>query len=156
MNDVLIVVAISVLSGILYRMGGSGRYNTKARDIGCAVCNAISLGLLCGWHWSLIPCTLMAFGAYTTYWDFVNKWFNVKDPDSEYWWNWALHGFFLSLAYLWFLLLTNYLPGFIIRTLLTTVGVALWSQLIGKDVWEERGRGFIINITTLAALFTLD
>jgi len=110
----LITVAIgSILSAILYRLGGWGGegreqfpnlpewlFNTKARDIGCAGVGYITFSILVGftvvpWFIHLI-CFVLLFGALTTYWDFING-------DDNFW----LHGFACGVAYMPYALYTG-------------------------------------------------
>jgi hypothetical protein len=111
-------------------MGGKGKpFNTKCRDLGCPTVLIAYLWFLLGFHWIYIAIFGLSFGALTTYWDFLfgydNFWF---------------HGFMCSLPTM---LLAFYIPWWIplIHIFICTVGMGLWSELIGLDWLEEGGRG---------------
>lgn len=142
----ILTLGFSVGAGVLYRMGGSGKYDTKVRDMGCPTVAILTFLLWNPFHLSLILCWGAMFGAMTTYWDFVNKWLPVEDKGREYWWNWALHAFGLSLAMIFYTIFKHNWIGFIVSSIINIVGITLWSEKIGNAVWEERGRGFINNI----------
>ena len=134
-------------SAILYRMGGSGKFNTKARDFGVPIVMIAMMWLWGMLHWSLFFCFGLMFGAMTTYWDFVNHWIMIPDPDREYSWNWFLHGFFGALAMFPVVWALDLWPGFWIRNIIVAFLIAVWSEKNGNAVWEECGRGFIFIIT---------
>lgn len=148
--NILTVIGLAVLSGVLYRLGGYGKpFNTKVRDFGVPACMIMAMLSLGNFHWSLILCFGAMFGATTTYWDFINKWLPVKDKDTEYWFNWALHGFFIGISMLPYVLFSHQWLSLGLYVALCTVLMTLVSELSG-NVWvEEIGRGFI----AIAALF---
>jgi len=129
---------------VLYRMGGSGEYNTKARDFGCpavAVVSALNIGLR---HWSLFICFLLLFGAMTTYW-------KRKGADAK-WYNWLMTGFMYAMAFLpvvWFLARWE---DFICFGAFLSLATMIWSELMDDVVWEECGRGAILIIAQAAFL----
>lgn len=140
-------VALTVLAGYLYRLGGSGDANTKARDIGCMSCNMASLALL-GWSgawWQWLIASGLTFAAYTTYHKWLNPLFG-HNKDDVHWYGWFMHGFALGCA-----LLPFYQSWLIILGRAFALGVftMVWSLAISKAEWEERGRGFLINISLL-------
>ena len=124
------ILVACVLSGILYRLGGWKKGNTKFRDMGCPTVLLILAGLLFGFNWwSFLLSFGLSFGALTTYWDFIFK----KD-------NFFAHGLACGLAGIpliaivpWWIILT--------RIIVCTLGMGLWSKFIGNDVIEETGRG---------------
>ena len=77
----LAVVISSILGAILYRMGGSDKWNTKWRDIGVAL---VGVGLLmildfhASYWWIYLLCFGLYFGSLTTYWKFLQKIFTKK------------------------------------------------------------------------------
>ena len=148
---IFLTLLASVASAVLYRMGGSGKYNTQVRDIGCSLINTLVLGMWLGWHWPLILTFFINWGTLTTYWDFVNKILPVKDKDKEYWWNWALHGFFNSFAAFPLALWLNLLPWLIVKSLLCALMTMLVSILSDKDTVEEYGRGAAMPLSNLLA-----
>jgi hypothetical protein len=125
-------------AGVCYRLGGTGgNWNTKWRDIGVPLFICLSMPL----HWSLLICFLLSFGSMTTYW-------KKKGTDAE-WWNWALTGFFYTLAYLPYFWLTNNLVNWVLCCVIVTTLITLWSEIISLDWLEEFGRGFILTLGLL-------
>lgn len=152
---VIYILLLALVSALFYRLGGWGGpgrdlfptlprwfFNTKARDIGCPL---VALGALfvmgvanvVPWWINLISFGLM-FGALTTYWDSV-PWNKGKD-------NFYMHGAGIACAYLPYIVGMGP-SGPLIRVAVLTVGIGLWSHLIGKDWLEEGGRGFLIIAT---------
>lgn len=130
-----LVLLGAVLSAILYRMGGSDKWNTKWRDIGCPL---VLLGLVIAlfgfkmaFWWVYAITFSLSWGALTTYWD----WLFGYD-------NFYAHGFGCGLAAL---LLCFVIPWWIvlIRLTICIVGMGLWSKLIKRDVPQECGRGVL-------------
>ena len=80
----MMVLVLSILSGILGRMGGAQGYNTRWRDIGCSLVVLLTLFVLFGFHLSLWWIYLLIFGLHwailSTYWDWLfkedNLWFS--------------------------------------------------------------------------------
>jgi hypothetical protein len=74
------IVGISLLSGLLGRLGGVGKpWDTKMRDLGVPACWVVSLLVLrvdCPW-WGFLAASGLLFGACTTYWDTVFKFDNM-------------------------------------------------------------------------------
>ena len=80
-----IIIGLSVLSGVLYRLGGWGDegrrqfpyaptwlFNTKARDIGCTMCCTIGMVFVYPSAWFIhLSAFLILFASLTTYWDFM-------------------------------------------------------------------------------------
>ena len=133
----MILLIASILSAVLYRCGGKGKpFNTKFRDVGCPlVLIALVMclyGLRMGNWWAYVICFGLSWGALTTYWD----WLFGYD-------NFFAHGLGCSLATIplywvgvpWWILL--------IHGVICTLGMGLWSKLIGNDVLEECGRGVL-------------
>lgn len=133
---ILLIILLSILAGVLYRMGGSGRWNTKARDFGVPMCMVAVMAVLGHFHWILIPCFGLLFASLTTY-------FKKKGKDA-FWWNWALVGLATGLSMLPFAILTGCWLGFGARVLVLTIFVTIWSEANGNAVIEEFGRGALI------------
>lgn len=159
--NILIILFMSILSGLLYRAGGSAKVgkwydfvlNTKARDAGVPAIFVITMILLGHWHWSLILCFGALWGACTTYNKWVCKLFGRKDKSKVYWEGWFITGLFYGLSTLPLIIATgdNY-TGLFVRSIVLAVITCLWSESIGSDEWEEFGRGFVI-IATIPLLF---
>lgn len=137
--QIIAILILAFLSAVLYRMGGSGKFNTKVRDMGCTACLIAALIVLGFTHWSLLLAFGLQFGALTTY-------FKKKGKDAKFW-NWLLVGLAYSLSALPIAFFYHDWIGFFIRTVALSGLIVLWSQLIGKDWLEEGGRGALIILT---------
>ena len=135
------IIFSSILSGVLYRMGGSDLYNTKFRDFGVPLMMYVVMLLLTGiTHWlSLLFSFLLLFGSLTTYW-------KKKEADA-YWYNWLFTGLGYSLAMLPFVIADKCWLGFLVRSIVLTGLIVFWSETQKDAVEEEFGRGFVIIIT---------
>jgi len=134
---------LSVLSGILYRLGGKKGFNTKFRDFGVPiVCLFLMMKVKCPWYDHALAGVLL-FGSLTTYWQ------EVFGED-----NFFLHGAGCGLAYLPYIFVIPWqviigralILGFFmygVNKLVNTVKVPR-----GADV-EEFIRGFSIAMTTI-------
>jgi len=147
MNWILILLS-SIISAILYRAGGMDKGDITepkwipkwlrqswVRDW---LCPAALLFAVCffwaPYHWLSWVMLLLFYGlsggALSTYWDelfgYDNFWF---------------HGFMCGLAgipLIWFGIPWQLL---VIRVVVCTIGMGLWSKIIDKDYVEEMGRG---------------
>lgn len=140
----LLLFFLSVLSGVLNRMGGTS-LGTKWRDFGVPSCAIIVLLIYGVFHWSLILCFGAMFGSMTTY-------CKKKGTDANIL-SWFLVGLMYSSTLI-FIPLFAHTPwlGFALRSIAVTSLITLWSQFIGWDVLEEFGRGFIFT-STIPLLF---
>ncbi len=143
---IFLILILCSLSGFLYRLGGSGKANTKARDFGVPMCMVLTMCILGLKHWTLLFSFGLLFGALTTY-------FKEKDTDAQ-WYNWLVCGLAYSISMLPTVWALGLWPGFGLRTLTLGLGTMIWSQTIGNAVWEEAGRGALI-IATLPMLLIL-
>ena len=142
----LILILLSALGGILYRLGGASGYNTKFRDFGIPTIGILVL-ILSGSHlnvpWlniaSLVITYGLMFASQTTY-------FKKKGTDAK-WWNWFLVGLANGIALIPYGIIHDQLPQAILRTLILAVGIMIWSEINGNAVWEEVGRGVLIILT---------
>lgn len=141
--SIILLLLLSIVGAIFYRMGGSSKYNTKVRDFGVPCCVLLYLipfslhnyASLLYWCTCLLSFGL-TFGAQTTYWK--------KKGEETKWWNWALVGLANGLSILPFVWYTgNWLP-FLFRTVFLTVCIVVWSERVDNVVWEEGGRGALI------------
>jgi len=134
---IIIILIATILSAILYRLGGAKGWNTKFRDLGCPL---VALGLMLflkisvPWYLHTLAFLLM-FGFLTTYWDKLFKY------DNFY-----MHGFMIGIAFLpymvavaWWLIL--------IRAIIIGLFMGLWCKFFQNDIVEEGGRGAIITAT---------
>lgn len=133
-----IIITSSILSAVLYRMGGSAYYNTKYRDIGCALISTLLIGYLVSWHWTLILVFGLTWAALTTYW---------KAGPKAYWFHWLFTGMGYSLSVLPFCIAEGHWIGLLVRTVVLSLLTMIWSEINGNAVKEELGRGFLIPAT---------
>lgn len=151
----ILLISLTILAGIFYRLGGMGFdgwmkfrflpqwvFDSKARDVGVPLCMMAYMAN--HWHWVLIFCFGLMWGAQTTY-------FKKRGTDAR-WYNWIFVGLAFSMALLPYSIAVGNLPGFLLRSIVVIVSVPLWSVAIGKDWLEECGRG-MIQIMTLPLLF---
>lgn len=150
------ILTLSVLSGLLYRMGGSSKFNSKWRDWGCSLTflgtlalvlpqrfEGFSLSLLARfWGLGLLLFVLL-WGALSTYWKF-NK------TDCK-WYHWGFHGLGVGLSSIPLLWINVSLIGIFLRTIILSILFILWSENYDDVYMEEFGRGFFI-IATLPIL----
>jgi hypothetical protein len=130
-------IALSVASGIIYRMGGSKEYNKLYRRIGCTLCVTLWTFLFVTENpWALVGQAICVYGALTTYWDGVF----IED-------NFWMHGFALGMA-AFPLFFVGVSPLIImVRAVFLAILMGIWSEHFDKDVVEEYGRGFVFIIT---------
>jgi len=134
------IFLMSILAGVLYRIGGSDLKIpniTKIRDFGVPTCMIIYM--VFNWSWWLILCFGLMFGAQTTY--FKEKGTNAMG------YNWLFVGLAFSICMLPYAIATQQYMAFIVRSILVTIFTVFWSELNSNAVVEEFGRGFIQIIT---------
>jgi hypothetical protein len=145
---ILVIVLACIVSAILYRAGGMGKEATaepKWIPIWLRkswVRDWLLPGVLLSSLFSLLgPFSFLSLGmvllfyilsgaALSTYWDFLFGYDN-------YW----VHGFFCGLAGVPLIWAGIPWPLIVGRLIICTVGMGLWSKLVGKDYVEEMGRG---------------
>lgn len=138
-NKIVLTILLSSISGIFYRMGGSGNYPRWTRQAGLTVIMIVEMFLLGYFKWPLALCAGLLYGLSTTY-------FKKKGTDAQ-WYNWLCVGLAFSISMLPIVIFSGLWIGFIIRTIVCTSLVVIWSQINGNAVKEELGRGFIPTIT---------
>lgn len=147
---IAITIILAFINGMCYRMGGSGNFPRWTRPVGIGFLTMATILLWGGviWDWWYILSILATGGASagvsTTY-------FKKKGSDAH-WFNWLFVGLAFSLAFLPFAIMTHLWLGFVIRLLVLTPVITLWSHLIGWDIAEETGRGFLC-IATIPLVF---
>lgn len=141
---IITIIIITLIAGVLYRLGGKEGFNTLFRDIGVPLCFTAILGLL-GAFSSLIPalCLIPSFGllwgSLTTY-----KYFLPKPVDYS-WWHYSLHGFFCALSAFPYVWATGKWVGFILRVIACSALMGGWYFMSKwNDDLHEFGRGVII------------
>ena len=147
MKILILTLAASCISAILYRLGGSPA-GTRWRDIGCglvfmATCLAIGL------HTSLWATLLAYFLTFGLMWGALASYFGLDERKYGYW----AHGLAISLAAAPVAYITGHWIGFGIRCVILTAAITVWSQITSWDTLEEGGRGFFIGATIPLLLF---
>lgn len=150
----ILLVFLTILASILYKFGGGGFdlwmkfrflpqwcFDSKARDVGVPLCMMAYMAF--HWHWVLIFCFGLMWGSQTSY-------FKKRGSDARFY-NWIFVGLAFSLALLPYSIAIGNLPGFLLRSIIVTVFVPVWSVAIGRDWLEEGGRG-AVQIATLPLL----
>lgn len=144
------IALLSVISGILYWLGGRGKEwasqhgfpewtcNTKVRDIGCAIVSTAAAMLVteASW-WQHALLFVGTFGSLTTYWD------KICGKDS-----FATHGLVIglcSIAYGNILIACT-------RGILLGVAMGITCWIAEKDYVEEGARGAYIPLSLLTHL----
>jgi hypothetical protein len=147
MMYIALVIIMSILGGLFYRLGGLGKpFSTLYRDLGVSgiivaeMCLRTRINPIVGLV--LLVCWGLMYASLTSYRYFLPK---PKDYNGLYY---SLHGFMISFACFPFALLTHHWLGFGLRCVVCAAGVGLWSHLISNDTAEESGRGFILCIST--------
>lgn len=133
------ITIVSLVSAILYRLGGIGRpFRSWMRDwvIPLPVCIWLWCNGVHSW-WLLLSYALMG-GGLTTYYDSVP--FN-KGKDNFY-----MHGFFIGLA---LIPLAAWIPwwAILLRSVVLGALMGIWCHIWGNDWTEELGRGAFIGLT---------
>ena len=140
--NILIILIASVLSGILYHLGGIGKpWNTKWRDWGVPLVLLSAYFLLTHifvWY-CYVASFLLTWLALSTYWK--------KDGVDAEGWNWFLHGLGIGLGMLPFLFVGMHWSVIVLRAFVLGVAMMVWSQLIDNAATEEFGRGVLIVLT---------
>lgn len=154
------IILLSILSGILYRIGGSKYYNTKARDFGSNLITNFVIGVVLYFNKIDINFTfgtafILSFGlllaSLTTYWK--------KKGTPGTFFTWFLTGFFYGLSAFPFYFISKLWIGILLRSLVLGLFVMLWWRFRPNSIrlfsheWdgaqiEEFGRGFILTLTT--------
>ena len=147
----ILTIVLTILAGILYRMGGSDTYPKIVRRLGVPVCVVLWAGLN-GFH---DPLTLfftlgLVFASQLSYYDWMNEYLGQPEEDKK-WFNWLAVGVGFGLSTILLTTTNGLWFGFGYRILATAIFTMVWSELISNAVWEENGRG-AIQIATLPLL----
>ena len=130
MGHMFLIVAVSILCGILYRMGGTS-LGTKWRDFGVPLAVAFALPF----HWAVIPSAVLFFFSLTTYW-------KRKGSDAK-WINWYITSLFYCVAFAPYAIVQQKFEDFGWLIIVSPILCSTFSQMIDTDTIEEFGRGFI-------------
>lgn len=142
----LLYIICACVSGILYRMGGSDKFNPKWRDWGVATIQLLVLYVLLGNYnnflmYFVIPyflAFLLSWGALSAYW---------KTGEDMKWYHWFMHGFGIGLAFLPIMFLGYNCYLIILRAFILGATMMIWSENTTNVVKEEVGRGALIILT---------
>lgn len=162
---IIITILLSVLNAFLYRFGGEAKKNneldflrtSKTRDIGCTFVNLITLlNYMYFQHvtinklliLSLVLSLVISYFSLVTYHGWLTKLLGYTD-DKERWFNWLACGIGFGLSWICYTFYTHQWLSFILRTVFSGLIIMGWSEFISNDVLEERGRGFLHNISLL-------
>ena len=143
---VITILISSVVSGVLYRLGGIGRpFRTWMRDwtIPAVVIGVmLYLGIQAVW-WAWVLSYILIGAALTTYLD------RVFGYDNFY-----AHGFLIALGLLPIVLAGSleWLP-FLIRAIVLGLSMGWWCRKFSNDIVEEVGRGGLIIFTLFLFIF---
>lgn len=143
-------IATAILSGVLYRVGGTSA-GTKWRDFGVpallGIYTRFVLKIEAEW-WIYFLAMVALFGALTTYNKWVSKYFGFPDWKTDvYWPSWAFTGLTYGLVAAPFAYVTGAWLGYGIRCVILCVLTGFWSHIVDKVELEEGGRGFFIIAT---------
>lgn len=151
MKSISLIIVLSFISILIYRAGGMSKElsakpkwipmfmrKTLWRDCGCSLVTCALCGFLLSWHWTLILCFWLLWGALTTYWK--------RTPNAK-WYNWLMTGIGYSLAMLPYVIAEGLWVGFISRTIVLGTATMIWSEITSDAVWEECGRGALLTLT---------
>jgi hypothetical protein len=134
---------LTYLGGKLYRKGGTSD-GTLWRDIGVSLLTLLVF-IVC--HMNFLSSLkeewfyyLLAFGAS---WGALSAYWKQDEKRFGFW----AHGLGLSLAILPLVFLTHNWIGFLLRTVILTLSISLWSEAVGDVDLEEGGRGILILFT---------
>lgn len=132
-----LLIPMSLISGLLYYLGGESGWNTKIRDLGCntiAVCMLMAHGFN---GWSLWLTWFMLWGALTTYW---------KQGTDCKWYHWLFTGLGYGVSFLPYAVQSDHIIGWICYTVLLAISTCIWSEINDDVRFEASGRGMLIII----------
>lgn len=133
-----ILILLCVLSGVLGRMGGSGRYPRQVRVIGIPLMLTI-IAFFLGVHawWALLLFCGLSIGAVSTYHDYLGA--------DNFW----VHGAALGLASFPLAVVTGHWWMLLLRVIVLAVWMGAWSLIWKNAVVEEYGRYFPLPVSML-------
>lgn len=145
----MIWLILTILGGVLYRLGGAAGYNTKYRDLGLPLVSTLyllTLGLK-SHLWGLFGLVGAYFLTFGLFFGALTMSYKKKGLPGT-WKTWLLMGLGYSLSFLPFAVVFGLWLEFVLRCVICSILIMIWRTLISNDVWEEVGTG-IITIGTL-------
>lgn len=151
-------------STFLFRLGGASKsdfpwlppwmVNTKARDIGCSLVAILTM-LLMGikapfWIWFITLGTQFAF--LCAYHKWFQRLFGFPD-DDVYYPAWLMTGFGYSISALPVVIYAGLWWGFILRTIVLTLGICAIREFFSDVNIEECGSGFLYCVSLRSLTF---
>jgi hypothetical protein len=138
------------LASVSYRLGGASPSDfprlpkwlvkSSTRDVGVPLVSILAMWILGKYHWSLWICFPLMWGALTTYWKVLNKYFGKPTSDC-YWFNYLAHGLGIGLALIPYGVYTHTLIGVIVRSIILGTLMMVTSYLFDNVDLEEGSRG---------------
>lgn len=116
-------------ASVAWRAGGAEGYSKLWRRIGSTACMSIIV-----WDWRAIP--FIAIGCWS-YFDRVNKWFKLPEPNRERWFNFAIANLFIQGS----VLFVNKEIDNILFVIIFSISIALIKVWIDKKYplgWKPR------------------
>jgi len=142
---IILLLMLAFGSGVLGRMGGSGRFNRLWRVVGVPILAIMAVWLCFGVKMAFWWAYLLSFGlmaaSVSSYWDFC-PWNRGED-------NFFQHGFMIGLSLAPIAWVTGHWLGFGLAVALSTLWMGIWSKWISYDVLEEFGRYFVVPLVVL-------
>ena len=144
---VLVLLFAAALSAVLYRLGGAAKTgvwydwakHSKTRDWGCTAVSLLLTYFLfkleVEWYWLLLT-WLGMWGAISTYFD------SVFGYDNHY-----AHGFMIAFAYIFHAIELHNWLGLTLHCIVLCIAMGEWSRIHDNDIWEECGRGALMQLT---------
>ena len=138
----LYVIALSLLSGLLYWVGGQSWGKKFIRRIFCSATALCVYWLLAGFYTAYWLAYLLTFGlqygALTTY-------CTPKKQEDVKWWNWALTGLLYGLSAIFLAIVSGDWAAFVTRIVFLGITVCLLSEKLDNDFEEEVARGLLFT-----------
>lgn len=143
------ILLFCLASAVLYRMGGSAKFNTRYRDAGVPAIFVLALITFGGLSW---PKGIALFFTYPLMWAALSTYrYFLPKPKDYLWYHYALHGAMVALAAFPYAWATGHWLALVVRAAACTVLLGLWS-FVSIDWLEEGGRGFFILSTAIMLL----
>lgn len=140
MLKIILLFILTFLGGKFYRLGGTS-VGTKFRDFGVPLIALVTMyiwGFNINWYMGILLFGTM-FASLLSYYK--------KKGKPAIWWNWFLVGLGFGLSALPYTIYSGNWCGFILRTVILSIGVMVWCENVENPDWEEGGRGAMFILT---------